>query len=61
MGIEAAIQSLSLVRNQKNIIETDAKMVVDAIQQNSYPRSYWGKRAKKIGMFLKQHTQVSVR
>jgi ribonuclease HI len=61
MGLEAAIQSLSLVPNQINIVETDAKMVVDAIQRHSYPRSYWRKRAKKVGMFLKHNTQVSVR
>jgi ribonuclease HI len=61
MGLEAAIQSLSTVPNQNNIIKTDAKMVVDAIQQDSHRRSYRGKRAKKIGKLLKQHSHVSVR
>jgi ribonuclease HI len=61
MGIEAVIQNLSPFPNQKIIIETDAKVVVDAIHNKAYPRSYWGRRTKKVGNSLEQNPLLSVR
>jgi ribonuclease HI len=59
-GFEVAIQSIEKFRDQVVIIEMDAQMIVKAVQERSYPRTYWGSIARRGGELLHRRRNAEI-
>jgi ribonuclease HI len=61
LGLREAQQTVNRLKLHNVAIEMDAKRVVDAILQKSYPKVYWGRVAKSCEDWFGKNQSVSLR
>jgi ribonuclease HI len=60
MGLEATLAWLDRFQDKNVVIDMDAKMIVQAVKTNRYPRDYWGRIAKRCSEILNRYPNASL-
>jgi ribonuclease HI len=60
LGLEAALEFTSNWKETPITIEMDARIIVEAVNQWRFPRSYWGRMARRCGEQIKSNPKLSL-